>query len=243
MSNTIKELIERQSVRIFEDKQISKEDKQAILDAAVNGPSANNKQTYSIIDVTDQSKIDKLAELCGNQPFISKAKMVLVFCADNQKWMDVYNDLDLNPRHPEVGDLMVSIVDATIAAQNAVTAAWSLGIGSCYIGYIVDKFDDINPLFNIPQYTYPCCMVVFGYPDKEHLPAQKRKRFDNKYIIFENEYKRFNSEELKDMMLERTLPREYKDWVSDYIGKKHNSDSTKARMVSINKYIERYTKD
>ncbi len=107
----------------------------------------------------------------------------------------------------------------------------------------VDKVDDINPFFNIPQYTYPCCMVVFGYPDKEHLPAQKRKRFDNKYIIFENEYKRFNSEKLKDMMLERTRPREYKDCVSDYIGKKHNSDSTKARMVSINKYIERYTKD
>mgnify|MGYP002571360698 FL=1 len=41
---------------------------------------------YSIIDVTDQSIKDKLAETCDHQPFIAQAKMVLIFCADYHRW-------------------------------------------------------------------------------------------------------------------------------------------------------------
>ena len=60
MNNTIKELMQRQSIRAYLDKEISKEDKKMIIDAAVNAPSAGNMQMYSIIDVTDQSLKDKL---------------------------------------------------------------------------------------------------------------------------------------------------------------------------------------
>lgn len=72
----------RKSVRVFEDKEISPEIKDIILAAAMRAPTGGNCMPYSIIDVTDQSIKDKLAETCDHQPFIAQAKMVLIFCAD-----------------------------------------------------------------------------------------------------------------------------------------------------------------
>lgn len=76
MNNTIRELFERKSVRVFEEKEISEEDKRMILEAATMAPSAGNQQLYTILDITDQNLKDKLVVTCDNQPFIATAKMV-----------------------------------------------------------------------------------------------------------------------------------------------------------------------
>ena len=240
MNNTIKELIDRQSIRAYTNQDISKEIKDEILEATVNAPSAGNMQMYSIIDVTDQTLKNRLSVLCDNQPFIKDAKMVLVFCADYQKWIDAFDGLNLNPRHPGSGDLLLSIEDALIAAQNSVTAAWSLGIGSCYIGDIMENYEEITSLLKLPQFVYPACMCVYGYIDEKHKPLQKPKRVDNKYLVFENEYKRLNQNELKDMLVDRTLPLGYEEWMKRFIERKYNSDFCKEMSRSADKYIERY---
>lgn len=242
MNKTIEELFQRQSVRAFTDKNIDNDTKKLIFDATVNAPSAGNMQMYSIIDITDQALKDKLAVLCDNQPFIAKASMVLIFCADYQKWYDAFSGLKLNPRHPGNGDLLLSIEDAMIAAQNSVTAAWSLGIGSCYIGDIMENYEEITSTLNLPQFVYPACMVVYGYIDYEHLQKQKPKRVDNKYVVFENEYKRLNADELKDMFVERTLPLGYEEWMKKFIERKYNSDFSKEMSRSADKYINNYNK-
>lgn len=242
MNNTIKELLDRKSIRAYTNQEISLQTKKIIIDAATNAPSAGSMQMYSIIDVTDQSLKDRLAILCDNQPFIAKAKMVLIFCADYQKWYDAFSNLNLNPRHPGNGDLLLSIEDAMIAAQNSVTAAWSLGIGSCYIGDIMENYEEITSLFNLPQFVYPACMVVYGYIDEDHIEKTKPKRVDNKYVVFENNYKRLNNEELKDMLIERTLPLGYEEWMKRFIERKYNSDFSKEMCRSANEYIENYNK-
>ena len=127
----IRSLFERKSVRAFTGQPIPEEEKQLILKAACQAPSAGNQQLYTIIDVTDQKLKDTLAETCDHQPFIAKADMVLIFCADVQKWQDAYEEAGLSPRKPGPGDLFLAMEDSLIAAQNAVTAAQSLGIGSC----------------------------------------------------------------------------------------------------------------
>lgn len=242
MTKTIDELIKRQSIRIYTSKRISIKDKNIIFKASVNAPSAGNMQLYSIIDVTDQKIKDKLAKLCDNQNFISKAKMVLVFCADYQKWYDAFTDLKLSVRKPNSGDLLLSIEDAMIAAQNSVTAAYSLGIGSCYIGDIMENYEKIVKLLNLPQYVYPACMVVYGYPDKDHIQKVKPKRFNNKYVVFNNKYKRLSKKELKDMFNDRTLSKGYKEWMSAFVSRKFDSDFSKEMSRSANLYINRFKK-
>lgn len=162
ITNTIQELFDRKSVRAFTDQEILPEEKALILKAAAAAPTAGNQQLYTILDITDQELKDKLAETCDHQPFIAKAKMVLIFCADYQKWYDAFQAVDCESRKPGPGDLMLACSDANIAAQNAVTAAWSLGIGSCYIGDIMELREVHRELLHLPEYVFPTAMLVFG---------------------------------------------------------------------------------
>ena len=86
MNEVIRQLHARKSVRVFTDREITPEEKRAVLEAAVQAPSAGNQQLYTILDITDQSIKDKLVDTCDHQPFIAEAKMVLIFCADCKKW-------------------------------------------------------------------------------------------------------------------------------------------------------------
>ena len=150
MNEIVKQLSERKSVRVFEQRKITQEEKNTILEAAVMAPTAGNQQLYTILDITDQSLKEELVKTCDNQPFIAKADMVLIFCADCRKWYDAFVHAGCKPRTPGVGDLMLAVTDTAIAAQNAVTAAWSLGIGSCYIGDVMENCEKQRRLLKLP---------------------------------------------------------------------------------------------
>ena len=107
MNEILKALSMRKSVRVFTEEEIAREEKEQILNAALQAPSAGCQLLYTILDITDQSKKEKLAELCDHQPFIAKAKMVLVFCADCRKWLSFYREAGLTPREPGTGDLLL----------------------------------------------------------------------------------------------------------------------------------------
>ena len=110
MNEVIRQLHARKSVRVFTDREITAEEKRAVLEAAVQAPSAGNQQLYTILDITDQAIKDKLVDTCDHQPMIAEAKMVLIFCADCKKWYDAYMATDCNPRKPGVGDLLLAVL-------------------------------------------------------------------------------------------------------------------------------------
>ena len=130
MNETIRALAARKSMRVYEDRPIPEECKRAILQSAMEAPTAGNQQLYTILDITDPALKAQLAESCDHQPFIAMAPMVLIFCADVQKWVDLFVEGGAQPRTPGLGDLLLAVSDTNIAAQNAVVAAESLGIGS-----------------------------------------------------------------------------------------------------------------
>ena len=142
MNEIIESLYKRKSMRVYEERTIPEEMKRIILEAAAQAPSAGCQQLYTILDITDKELKVALSETCDNQPFIAKAPMVLVFCADCKKWYDTYLEAGCTPRKPGAGDLMLAVTDAAIAAQNAVVAAESFGIGSCYIGDIMENCEE-----------------------------------------------------------------------------------------------------
>lgn len=160
MNQTIKELMERKSVRAYRDEKITLEEKNLILQSAIQAPTAGNMALYSIIDVQDQQLKDQLANTCDHQPFISQAPLVLLFLADYQKWYDMYCTYHNEDFKLEEADMILALEDAMIAAQNAVVGAWSLGIGSCYIGDILENFEIHQELFDLPKYAVPATLVV-----------------------------------------------------------------------------------
>ena len=240
MNETIRLLNERKSVRAFLDREISKEAKEAILNAACQAPTAGNQQLYTIIDVTDPKIKERLVETCDHQPFIATAKMVLIFCADCKKWYDAFRFTGCEPRLPDVGDLFLAVSDANIAAQNAVTAAESLGIGSCYIGDIMENCEEQRALLNLPKYVFPAAMLVFGYPTEQQKERKKPRRADEKHIIHENAYREMDEDELCDLFSIRAEKKTYEDYMKAFCERKYNSDFSVQMSHSVREYLAQF---
>lgn len=208
MNQVIDVLMKRRSVRAYQEKPISAEIRAEILKATLRAPTAGNMMLYSIIEVTNPQMKDRLAVTCDNQPFIARAPMVWLFAADYQRWFDYFlasgveeacAQKNISMRTPQEGDLFLACCDALIAAQNAVVAAESFGVGSCYIGDIMEQYEIHQELFDLPRYTFPICMLVFGYPTPEQVNRPYTKRFDERFVCFENRYHRLSREELAEM--------------------------------------------
>ena len=242
MTNTIQELFDRRSVRVFTDREISGEDKRLILEAAAQAPTAGNQQLYTILDITDQALKEQLVHTCDNQPFIAQGKMVLVFCADCLKWWEAYKAVGCQTRDPGVGDLFLAVNDALIAAQNAVVAAQSLGIGSCYIGDIMENCEQQKALLHLPRYVFPAAMLVFGYPTEQQLRREKPVRSPMEHIVHENGYRQMDSRELETMLTVKKQQPDYEKWLQAFCKRKYNSDFSREMTRSVGKYLEEYEK-
>lgn len=240
MNGVITQLIERKSVRVFEERKIEDDAKRVILQAAMEAPTAGNQQLYTILDITDQELKEKLAETCDHQPFIAKAPLVLVFCTDCLKWLQAYREADLQPRNPGVGDLMLAVTDTAIAAQNAVTAAWSLGIGSCYIGDIMEQCETNRELLHLPEYVFPSVMVVFGYPTEQQKDREKPKRFALDDIVCENTYCEKDSEDIRRMFDGRCGKLSYDEWMTKFCNRKYDSDFSREMTRSVAEYLKQF---
>lgn len=204
-------LRQRSTLRKFSDRPVDSEVEDAIIQAALRAPTASNMMYYSIIKIHDKDLQMTLQKNCKNQPYISKAPMMLVFCADYQRWADLFAEDGVPEKCEEVGavfhrpnerNFLLAAIDATLAAQNAVIAAESLGLGSCYLGHIMGHVESNRELFDLPEYVYPILAVIFGYPAEgvNRIPTQ---RFDSRFIVHENKYHRLSRDELSEMLEKR----------------------------------------
>ena len=226
MNSIIDELFQRKSVRVYEDKPIPPEAKQAILDAALQAPTAGNMTLYTILDITDPELKARLSVTCDNQPFIARAPMVLIFCADYHRWYRLFQRYVSDVRPPAEGDLLLANADAFIAAQNAVVAAESLGIGSCYIGDIIENFEVHRELLHLPEHVVPTCMLCFGYPTRQQKERTKPPRFVASDIVHKNRYQPEMAAQMERMLLTREQQQtheDFSDWVKRFCERKWNS--------------------
>lgn len=244
MNQTIKELFHRKSVRMFSDEPISDEEKKLILESALQAPTAGNMAMYSIIDVQDQELKEKLAVSCDHQPFIAKAPLVLVFLADYQKWYDIFSEYASMKPVIEESDLFLAMEDCAIAAQNAVVAAESLGIGSCYIGDIIENFEENQKLFNLPKYAIPYVMLVFGKPTKQQIERQKPKRFALEDMVSVNTYHQKTIEETKEMFKKQANKdnEELKIYIERFAKRKFHTEFRYEMNRSVRAMIKHWTK-
>ena len=238
MTKTIEELFRRKSVRSYTGREIGAEERELILRAAAAAPTAGNQQMYTIIDVRDEELRRRLSVLCDNQPFIAEAALVLVFCADWCRWYDAYAEAGAEPRRPAVGDLMLAVSDSCIAAQNAVTAAESLGIGSCYIGDVMEHCEEMRECLALPRCVFPAAMLVFGYPTEQQRRREKPARFALEEIVCVDGYRRRSGEELRAMFAQRAGERGFDAWLRAFCARKHNSDFSREMSRSVAEYLK-----
>ena len=203
MNEVIKLLKSHTSIRKFNERKIPDEQVQHIIESAMQGATAGNMMAYSIIKIRSKDTLSKLAKSCDDQPFIANADLALLFVADNYKWHKFYEQRNISETFPDykgpcISDFMLGVEDGMIAAQNAVIAAESLGIGTCYIGDIMENYEYHKELFNLPQYTMPIALVVMGNYDTK---PKIRDRFDKSYVVFDEIYPTITEEFINDLFL------------------------------------------
>ena len=241
MNEIIQSLFDRKSVRQYEDRPIKAEDKTLILEAALQAPTAGNQNLYTILDITDPALKSALSVYCDNQPFIGQAPMALVFLADCRRWYDSYRLAGAEARPPEEGDLLLAVADAVIAAQNSVVAAESLGIGSCYIGDILEREEDVRTALDLDEYVFPAAFVVYGYPTQGQKERPKPARPPLSYLVRENQYRRLSENERRRMFIEKgdiKQEKEYNDFITAFCKRKYMSDFSMEMNRSARRYLE-----
>ena len=187
MNQTIETLLNHVSVRSFTDQALTEEQVKQLVTAAQAASSASFQQAFSIIGVTDPELKKKISEEAGGQTFITEGGHFFVFCADVNRHKQLAEDLDMDISKTIEGidAVLVGAIDATLAAQNLVVAAESMGLGICYIGGVRDGIIKISELLNIPEFVFPVFGIVVGYPNERN---ETKPRLPFEAIYHENHY-------------------------------------------------------
>lgn len=198
MNPAIELITKRQSLRAFSSRAVDEATLQTLKSATLRAPTAGNQMFYSIVEVTSPEKKKELARLCDNQIMIANAPLVWVFLADCLKWENFYKEAGsvakgleqgIQPRKLGLGDMHLAMQDAIIAAQNCVVAAESLGLGSCYIGDVLENHEEMKTLLNLKPNVMVACMLIIGYPKNENRATSNlTPRCPADAIFMENEY-------------------------------------------------------
>jgi len=167
MNKTTQLLRSHRSIRKFKDKPVSDELINEIVLCAQAAATSSNIQATTIIRVRDEEKRERLAEVAGGQSYVTTAGAFLVFCADLNR-----SKLACQMQGGEFSEGMtehfiIATADVALAAQNAVIAAESLGLGICYIGGLRNKPEEVADLLALPDQVYPVFGLCIGYADQD----------------------------------------------------------------------------
>ena len=152
-------ILSRRSIRNYESRDIPEEVLQQILEAGRQAPSAANRQPVRFVVVTDHSILKELCDTLITR-FVKSTPVAIAGCANVKSFL--------------TGKW--AVVDATIAMQNMVIAAWALGIGSCWIGACNEA--RVRKLLKIPDEWKFVALLTLGYP-AEQPKSRKKKKFED----------------------------------------------------------------
>ena len=172
MNETIKTLIERRSCKKFKSEQIKKEELDLILQAGLNAPTGKGMQSPIILVLQDKEKIEKLREINKKilgrdvDPFYN-APTVLVVMADK--------------------NMFTYVEDGSLVLGNMMNAAFSLGVGSCWIHRAKEEFESpegkaLLKEWNISENYEGVGHCILGYADMEYPEPKPRKKDYVRYI-------------------------------------------------------------
>ncbi|MEZ5980254.1 MAG: nitroreductase family protein [Planctomycetota bacterium] len=172
------------SVRDFEPTPVPRAHLEAAIGAARQAASSKNVQPYGAILVEDAAERATLAELCGDQAQVREAGAFLVICGDLRRSA-------LLARRDGAGFVanleafMVAAIDASLFAQNLVLALEGTGYGTCYIGGLRTRIDEVDALLELPELVLPLYGLCVGVP--RSVPDSK-PRFHTDAILHAGRY-------------------------------------------------------
>lgn len=159
-------LHEHRSVRRYLPDPISDQTLRLLISAAQSAPTSSNLQAWSVIAVRDPERKARLAALAGDQEHIRQAPVLLVWTADLARLRGLAAERDAPLEGADyLESSYVAFLDAALAAQNALVAAESLGLGTVYIGAIRNHPEQVAAELALPPGVFAVVGLVVGTPD------------------------------------------------------------------------------
>jgi nitroreductase len=181
-------LLSHRSVRSYLRDPVSDATLATIVAAAQSAPSSSNLQVWSVIAVRDAARRARLAELVGGQGHVRDCPLFLVWLADLARLKAIGAAHDQALGGLDYLELfMVAVIDAALAAQNAVAALESLGLGCVYIGAVRNRPEDVAAELGLPPHVMPVFGLCVGWPDPAQ-PADIKPRLPQAAVLHHEQY-------------------------------------------------------
>lgn len=181
-------LLSHRSVRHFLPDALPAGTIEALVAAAQSAPTSSNLQTWSVIAVESQERRQQLADLTGPQPHLAQAPLVLVWLADLSR---IARLADHQQRTAQglgyLDSFLMGVIDAALAAQNAVVAAEALGLGTVYVGAMRNQPEAVAQVLGTPANVFPVFGLVVGHPDPAK-PAAIKPRLPQSAVLHRETY-------------------------------------------------------
>lgn len=171
MENIYDLIKQRRSVRSFKPDSVDDAVLKRILEAALWAPSAGNTQARMFYLVKNPELKKAVASACFDQDHVELAPVIVVACTDVEAMRALYG---------KRGTTLYGICDVSAAVENLLLAAWSEGLGSCWVGNFNEQ--ELQKALKIPKRFLPVAVVPLGYP-AEVPPSPARKSFDESVVI------------------------------------------------------------
>ena len=184
----LENLIGHRSVRAFLPDPVSDATLETIIAAASSAATSSNLQTWSVVAVRDPARKKRLMGWCANQKHIDEAPLFLVWLADLARLEGIAAAKGAHVEGTEFLEMLfIGIVDATLAAQNAVVALESIGLGSVYIGGIRNHPEEVARELGLPEHVFPVFGLSVGTPDMTR-PTAIKPRLPPSVVVHHEQY-------------------------------------------------------
>ena len=181
-------MLSHRSVRHFVRDALPEQTLETLVAAAQSAPTSSNLQTWSVIAVESQERREALANLVGPQKHLAVAPLVLVFLADLSRIERLGQAQGRDPVGLHYLDtFLMGVIDAALAAQNAVVAAEAMGLGTVYVGGMRNQPEEVAKVLGTPANVFPVFGLVVGRPDPAK-PAAIKPRLPQSAVLHREQY-------------------------------------------------------
>ena len=162
MNETLRTILSHRTCRNYTSDPVPDETLNLLLACAQSAPTKSNLQQYSIIHVKDPDKRRRVGELVPSMLWLATAPVLLIFLGDVRRIRRLAEMRGHTYQNNNADTFMNAAVDAALSMQNLITAAESVGLGTCPISYVRNRIDDLAEILGLPDGVFPICGLTLG---------------------------------------------------------------------------------
>ena len=188
-NEVIATMLDHRSVRGYKPDPLPAGALETLIAAAQSAATSSNMQWWSAIAITDPAKKKVLAEIAGNQKHIEQCPLFICWVADmarNQRVSDA-TKTDFETM-PWLETFMVACIDAALAAQNAVVAAQSIGLGTVYIGAMRNDPIKVAELLGLTPQSFVVFGLCVGHAADDKAAGEVKPRLPQSVVLHHERY-------------------------------------------------------